>query len=264
MTTPPDLDAILQQISLAHSSPDDESLTESSIIASVSYLQHLPSEIHWLCQSSPLLPVVVQAIQLWGYGEPPARATLSKFKPVLAHALNQCPDCAVEWHTTFRRELKRVFTEVYGYDEVSTSEFYTALQEWDAKRVIEELQNALKVVERIPMAWKHVEVKGPMMEGLAAPNLLLRENVFKLWKELFDQLQKLPEDIGDKWLPGALMLIFDGNFHVRNFGERIFKARDTKISVSEFETGLDRTLTELLTRGVQKVFSPNIFLTVDQ
>src|SRR5208282_1147947 len=94
---PPNLDPLLLQISQAHTAPDDESITEATIVASVNYLEQLPPEIHWLCTSSPLLPVVVQAIQLWGYGEPPAQAALENFKPVLYAALSRCPDCAVEW-----------------------------------------------------------------------------------------------------------------------------------------------------------------------
>ena len=121
-----DLDPLLKQIVQAHASPDDESVTEAAIIASVHYLQQLPPEVHWLCNSSPLLPVVVQAIQLWGYGEPPAQATLANFKPLLSAALSRCPDCAVEWHMGLRKELKRVFTEVYSYDEGSTADFYNA------------------------------------------------------------------------------------------------------------------------------------------
>src|SRR5579871_2075488 len=94
-THPPiqDLDSIILQIDKAHANPDDESLTESAIIASVDFLQHLPTEIHWLCNNSPLLRVVVQAIQLWGYGEPPAQAALAEFKPALASALARCADC---------------------------------------------------------------------------------------------------------------------------------------------------------------------------
>src|ERR1700738_1429995 len=183
-----DLDALLNQIVHAHANPDDEAITEATIIASVSYLQQLPTEIHWLCQTSPLLPVVVQAIQLWGYGEPPAQATLAEFKPILSVALSRCPDCAVEWHVAFRKELKRVFTEMYSYDEGSTAEFYIALEEWDAARVTATLREAIKMMERIPMAWKHNEIKVPLLECLAEPGLLVREDIMRIWKELFLRL----------------------------------------------------------------------------
>src|ERR1700737_1235321 len=112
---PPGLDAILLQIHQAHESQDEEP-TSTAVIASVNYLQRLAPQIHWLCNSSPLLPVVVQAMQLWGYGEAPAQATLATFKVFLIAALARCPDCAMEWYTGCRRELKRCFAEVYLYD----------------------------------------------------------------------------------------------------------------------------------------------------
>ena len=255
MTSTPDgLDTILQHISSAHSSPDNEALTESAIIASVSYLSSLPPEIHWLCASSPLLPVVVQAIQLWGYGEPPAQATLARFQPLLAAALARCPDCAVGWHGEFRRELKRVFTEVYSYDEKSTADFYEALEEWDADRVGGALDNAIKIAERIPMAWKHVEVKGPLIECLAAPRLLLRDAVYKRWTDLYLRLEKMPVGVGDKWLPGAVVLVFDSAPRVNEFGHQLFKQRLHEIREFEFEVDLRDPLAAVIIREAQKVF----------
>ena len=248
---PRDLDPLLQQISQAHTSPDDESITAAAIIASVNFLEQLPPEIHWLCSSSPLSPVVVHAVQLWGYGEPPAQAALEKFKPALAATLSRCPDCAVEWQGRCRRELKRIFREVYLYDEGSTAEFFIALENWDAERVTEGLVNAMMVVERIPMAWKHVEVKGPLVESLAATNLLLKVGVH--WKELFGRLDKMPVGFGEKWLPGALFLIFDSDDSVRLFGEQMFRKRDRKISVSEFESDLLKPLVTLMKRGIERV-----------
>jgi hypothetical protein len=247
---PPNLDPLLLQISQAHTCPDDESITEATIIASVTYLERLPSEIHWLC-ASPLLTVVVQAIQLWGYGEPPAQAALEKFKPALSAALSRCPDCAVEWQGGCRRELKRVFKEVYSYDEGSTAEFFIALDNWDVGRVTEGLVDVRQFAERIPMAWKHVEVKGPLVESLAEANLLLR--VDKHWKELFLQLDKMPAGVGEKWLPGALTLIFDSDARVRQFGEQMFRKRDGKILISEFESDLLKPLTTLIKRSSERV-----------
>lgn len=253
MNCPPDLDLLLHQIRQAHASPDDESVTEATIIASVNYLEQLPTEIHWLCSSSPLLPVVVQATQLWGYGEPPAQAALEKFKPVLAAALSRCPDCAVEWQVTCRRELRRVFTQIYSYDEGSTAEFYVALEGWDADRVGAGLVNAMKIVERIPMAWKHIEIKGSLVECLVQPSLFLRERVYKYWRELFLKLDKMPIGVGEKWVPGALVVLFDSDTRVRQFGEQIFKKRDGKISVSEFESDFARPLLALIELETQKV-----------
>jgi len=250
---PEGLDVILQHIASAHSSPDNDSLTESAIITSVSYLSSLPPEIHWLCASSRLLPVVVQAIQLWGYGEPPAQTTLARFQPILAAALARCPDCAVEWHGGFRRELKRVFTEVYSYDEKSTADFYVALEEWDAQRVGVGLESAMKIVERIPMAWKHVEVKGPLVECLAAPKLLLREVVCRRWRDLFLRLEKMPVGVGDKWFAGAVVLVFDSDVRVREFGEQMFRKRSHKIREAEFELDLRDTIAGLIIREAQKV-----------
>jgi hypothetical protein len=248
-----DLDSLLDQIVQAHVLPDDEAITEAAIIASVSYLLQLPTEVHWLCQSSPLLPVVVQAIQLWGYGEPPAQATLAEFKPVLSAALSQCPDCAVEWHMGFRKELKRVFMEVYSYDEGSTVEFYIALDEWDATRVTKSLREAIMMAEKVPMAWKHNAVKGPLVECLAEPGLLVREGVMRSWKELFLRLEKLPAGVGDTWMPGAMMLIFDSDLRVKSLGERMFKKRDRKIRYSEFEFNLHNPLLELVHRSSEQV-----------
>jgi hypothetical protein len=261
---PLDLDPLLHQISQAHASPDDESITEAAIIASVNYLELLPTEVHWLCTSSPLLPVVVQATQLWGYGEPPAQAALEKFRPALAAALSRCPDCAVEWELGCRRELRRVFTQVYSYDEGSTTEFYIALEGWDANRVGAELANALKVVERIPMAWKHIEVRGPMVESLAQPNLLLKEGVYKLWRELYYKLDKMPAGVGEKWVPGALVLLFDSDIRVRRFGEDLFKKRNSKIGVLEFDADFGKALATLIRRESQKVGIPVTKLTLAQ
>jgi SEN1 N terminal len=259
---PPGLDLLLQQIAQAHASPDHDSLTEASIIASVDYLQQLPIELHWLCNSSPLLAVVVQAVQLWGYGEPPAQETLAKFKPILSAALSRCPDCAVEWHVAVRRELKRVFLEVYSYDEGSTGDFYVALDIWDADRVSVSLENALRMAERIPMAWKHIEVKGPIIECLADPTLLLNGLVFKRWKELFLKLDKIPAGVGEKWLPGAFVLLFDPDSRIREFGEHIFKKRKRKISDMEFDADFRKPLADLLRREVQQVSSPVILVTL--
>ena len=249
----PGLHPILQQIAKAHASPDDESLTDAAIIASVNYLQRLPPEIHWLCDSSPLIAVVVQAIQLWGYGEPPAQATLASFKPFLTAALNRCPECAVAWHVDFRKELRRVFTEVYSYDETSTAEFYIALDDWDAERVIASLDNAIKVSERLAMAWKRTEVRGPLIECLAGPGLLLRVVVLKLWKDLFLRLEKLPAGVGEKWIPGALVLLFDSDGRVRAFGQQLLKKRDHKISMLEFDSDFRKTLVTLVERESQRV-----------
>lgn len=252
-SNPPDLDPLLHQISQAHGSPDDESLTEAAIIASVGCLQNLPQEVHWLCNSSPLVTVVVQAIQLWGYGEPPAQATLAKFKPLLAKALSRCSDCAIEWHSGFRRELRRVFMEVYSYDEESTSDFYSVLEEWDGDRVQAALENALQVVERIPMPWKHIEVKCPLVECLAEPTLLLKEERFKLWKKLFWGLEKMPAGVGDRWMPGAMVLLFDSDTRIREFGQLLFKRRDKKIGSTDFDSFLRKALEILLRRDSQKV-----------
>lgn len=253
-----DLDRLLNQIAQAHANPEDEAITEAAIIASVSYLLQLPTEIHWLCQSSPLLPVVVQAIQLWGYGEPPAQATLAEFKPALSDALSRCPDCAVEWHMGFRRELKRVFTEIYSYDEESTAEFYIALQEWDATRVTTSLREAITMTERVPMAWKHNEVKGPLVECLAEPGLLVREDVMRIWKELFLRLEKMPPGVGEKWMPGAMILLFDSDLQVKSFGEQMFKKRDRKINYSEFEFNMHKPLLELMNRNSEQVTPTSI------
>jgi hypothetical protein len=249
---PANLDPILQQIVQAHASSEDEP-TSAAIIASVSYLQQLPAEIHWLCNSSPLLPVVVQAIQLWGYGEPPAQATLAAFKPVLAAAIARCPDCAVDWHRQCRRELKRVFTEVYSYDEESTSEFYAALDQWDVERLSAAFANAMDVVARIPMAWKHVEVKGPLLECLAEPELLLNDQVVRQWKGLFLSLEKMPSGFGEKWLPGAVVLLFDSDVRVRQFGEHVFKKRADKLQADEFRAHIKSPLQKIIQRESQKV-----------
>lgn len=258
---PPDLDPLLHQISQAHGSPDDESLTEAAIIASVNYLQKLPQEIHWLCNSSPLLTVVVQAIQLWGYGEPPAQATLAKFKPSLAKALARCSDCGVEWHSGFRRELRRVFMEVYSYDEESTSDFYSVLEEWDGDRVQAALENALQVIERIPMPWKHIEVKCPLVECLAEPTLLVREERLRPWKKLFLGLEKMPTGVGDKWMPGAMVLLFDSDTRIREFGQLMFKKREQKIRNAEFDSSLRKALEILVKRDSQKVSSLTSYIT---
>jgi hypothetical protein len=254
-SNPPNLDPLLHQISQAHGTPDDDSFTEAAIISSVAYLQQLPQEIHWLCNSSPLFPVVVQAIQLWGYGETPAQTTLAKFKPTLAKALSRCPDCAVVWHSEFRRELKRVFTEVYSYHEDSTVEFYIALDEWDSDRVYSALDNALQIIERIPMPWKHIGVKAPLVEGLAEPTLLLKDKLFRLWKEVYLKLEKMPSGVGDKWMPGAMVLLFDLDPRIRDFGEKMFKKRDQKIGNVEFDLYLRKALEALVVANSQKVLS---------
>lgn len=251
----PGLPTIIHQIDKAHLNPDDESLTETAIIASVDFLQHLPREIHWLCHNSPLLRVVVQAIQLWGYGEPPAQATLARFKPVLAAALGRCADCAVEWHVGFRRELQRVFQEVYSYDEISTSDFYNALDEWDQERIVAGLQKALQITEKLPMAWKHVEIKVPLVESLADANLVLKEEVYYAWKELFLRLEKLPSDVGEKFLSGGVVLLFDVDPRVRAFGEQLFKNRTQKIEATEFDFSLRKPLHELSRRLSQMVLN---------
>jgi SEN1 N terminal len=253
----PGLDRLLRQIAEAHASSEDEP-TGAAIIASVEFLSQLPTEIHWLCTGSPLLPVVVQAIQLWGYGEPPAQATLAAFKPVLAAALARCPECAVEWHGSCRRELRRVFREVYSYDEESTAEFFLALQMWDVERVNAAFDNAMDILERIPMAWKHVEVKGPLMECLGDPELLLKEDVFLSWKKLFLGLEKLPAGVGEKWLPGAFVLLFDSDERVREFGEQMLKKRNTKLRVAEFDTELKTSLSTIILRETKKVLPSHI------
>lgn len=251
----PDLELLVQKIAQAHSYPDDESITEAAIVASVDYLEQLPPEVHWLCTSSPILPVVVQAIQLWGYGEPPAQATLAKFKPTLTASLSRCPDCAVEWHLGFRKELKRVFTEVYLYDDVSTAEFYIALDQWDAERVGAGLRNAIEIVEQNSTSWRHSEVKGPLVECLADPKLLLREEVFKLWKALFAKLEKFPMGVGETWFSGALILLFDSDAHIRRFAGQMFKKRKNKINTQEFDSALREGLDITITRELQKVFT---------
>jgi hypothetical protein len=244
----PDLEPIIDQIDKAHSSPEDEALTETAILASVDYLQHLPTEIHWLCNKLRLLRVIVQAIQLWGYGEPPAQATLAKFKPVLASALGRCANCAVEWHIAFRKELQRVFKEVYSYDDSSTSEFYLALDEWDRERITTALKTALNITEKLPMAWKHNEVKVALVESLADAHLLLKDDVYYSWKELFLRLEKLPSGIGERFLPAALILVFDVDPRVRTFGEQMFKNRAQKLGTSEFEFNLRRPFQEVFSR----------------
>ena len=244
---------VLQQIAQAYASPDNEGLTEASIIASNNYLQQLPDEVHWLCNSSPLMPLVVQAVQLWGYGEAPAQEALANFKPKFAAALGRCSDCAVDWHLAVRRELRRVFQEVYIYDESSTKEFFTALAKWDVERLTLRLGDAFKAPEYIPMSWKHVEVKGPLMESLAEPDLLLNEAVFTRWKDLFLRLDKLPPGLGETWLPGAFVLLFDSHPHLRELGKQMFRKRTSKISVSEFEKDFEKPLLQLLAREFQKV-----------
>ena len=257
------LDSILQQIDKAHTNPDDEALTESAIIASVDFLQRLPTEIHWLCNSSPLLRVIVQAIQLWGYGEPPAQATLAKFKPVLANALARCADCAVEWHLSFRKELHRVFREVYSYDEISTSEFYTTLDEWDQERIIAALRHALQVTEKLPMAWKHNEVKVPLLEALADANLFLKDDIYYNWKDLFLRLEKLPSGVGDKFLPSAVVLLFDADPRLRSFSEQLFRKRSKKLGSSEFDFTVRKGFEIQLKRQSKLVISLENGLTSD-
>ena len=146
-----------------------------------------------------------------------------------------------------------MFTEVYSYDEKSTADFYVALEEWDAERVGAGLENAMKVVERIPMAWKHVEVKGPLMECLAAPKLLLRDAVYKRWRDLYLRLEKMPGGVGDKWLPGAIVLVFDSDPRIKEFGDQMFKKRSHKIRESEFGADLRDALAGLIIREAQKV-----------
>lgn len=155
----------------------------------------------------------------------------------------------------FRRELKRVFTEVYSYDEGSTADFYIALDDWDATRVAESLGVAIAMIERVPMAWKHNEVKGSLAECLAEPSLLVRERLMKMWRELFLRLEKMPTGLGDKWMPGAMVLLFDLDLQVRTFGEQIFKRRDRKVGYSEFEFNMHKPLMELIERSSEKVFT---------
>jgi DNA primase large subunit len=154
----------------------------------------------------------------------------------------------------FRKELKRVFTEVYSYDEASTADFYIALDEWDATRVSASLGEAIVMVEKVPMAWKHNEVRGPFMECLAEPSLLVRERVMTMWKELFLRLERIPTGVGDKWMPGAMVLLFDSDLRVKALGEQMFKKRDRKIGYSEFEFNLHKPLLELIERISEKVY----------
>jgi SEN1 N terminal len=233
MTSP--LPSILAQIREAHSSPDNESLTESAIISSVTHLISLPSTIHWLCHSSPYFPVLVQAIQLWGYGEPPAQATLEKFKPLLSYAINKCADCAIEWHSGFRTELRRVFREVYSYDDYSTAEFYATVEDWDRQRLVGGLRTARTVAQKLPMGWKHVEVQVPLVEGLADGMLLMKMEVLDLWREVFLSLERLPAEVGEVWLPGAVVLLFDSETRIKDFGEQMFSMLGDKLSVTDFE-----------------------------
>jgi len=155
----------------------------------------------------------------------------------------------------FRRELKRVFTEVYSYDEKSTADFYVALEEWDGQRVGVGLENAIKAVERIPMAWKHVEVRAPLVECLAAPNLLLREEVYMRWKGLFLRLERMPIGVGDRWLPGAVVLVFDSDARVKELGEQMFRERSHEIRESEFDSDLRDAIAGIVLRAAQKVLS---------
>jgi len=254
-STPPDLDLILAQIAKAHESPDDESLTESAIIASVDYLQQLPPEFHWLCSSHQLLPVVAQAAQLWGYSEPPALATLAKFKLFLERALSQCAQCAVEWHVSLRRELRRVFREIYSYDEFSTAGFYLVLDKWDQQRLLKALRYAIDNAEKLPTAWKRIEIKAPFVEAIADPNLLLKNEILELWRELFSHLQPLPPDVGDTSLPGALVLLFDSEPRISTFAEQLFKKRKEKVGSVEFDEIFRKPLAELIKRQSEKVLA---------
>jgi SEN1 N terminal len=251
---PSGLDAVLDQISQSYTSPDHEALTEASILTSLTFLQELPQEVHWLCNSSPLLPLVVQAVQLWGYGETPAQTTLSKFKPVLSAALARCSDCALEWHRAVRRELRHVFIEIYSYDEISTTEFFEALANWDVERLSAGLENALQFAERVPMGWKHNEIRSPFIECLAESSVLLNEGVLKRWKNLLRVLDKFPSGLGESWLPGALVLLFESEPRANELGKQMFKNRGSKIRVPEFETDLRKSLLQLLGREIQNVY----------
>jgi SEN1 N terminal len=257
MTDPgkaPRLPDLLTQISSAHASPDEEELTAASILSSILFLSALPPEIHWLCtqQKPSLLPVVAQAVQLWGYGEPSAQQTLATFKPLLTAALARCPACAVEWQTGLRRELTRVFA-VYSYDEDSTEGFFAELEKWDVERLVGALDRARGFVERVPMGWKHIEVRGPLVEVLAQPRLLLRKDVWEKWRELVLGFERIPAELGDKWFPGGVILVFDEDERIVGIGEKMFKTRDAKIGTKEFETEILKPLSKIVASLSQQV-----------
>ena len=253
---PPDLQPLLSQISSAHAAPDDDSLTADTILSSIAFLSTLPPEIHWLCNSSPLLPVVAQAVQIWGYGEPVAQQTLSAFKPVLTAALGRCAGCGMEWQRALRRELNQAFS-TYSYDESSTAEFFAELENWDVERLGGALTNGREFVAKIPMGWKHVEVWGPVVECLAQPRLLLRPDVYSKWKGLVLGFERVPRELGEEWFPGAVVLIFDLDERIVGIGENMFKKREEKIASSEFETELFKPLSALVTNLSQRVRKPS-------
>ena len=242
---PPDLQPLLSQISAARAAPDDDSLTADSILSSIAFLSTLSPEIHWLCNSSPLLPVVAQAVQIWGYGEPVAQQTLSAFKPVLTAALGRCAGCGMEWQRALRRELNQAFS-TYSYDESSTAEFFAELENWDVERLGGALTNGREFVAKIPMGWKHVEVWGPVVECLAQPRLLLRPDVYSKWKGLVLGFERVPRELSEEWLPGAVVLIFDWDERIVDIGENMFKRREAKISSSDFETEIFKPLSALV------------------
>ena len=251
----PNLQHLLSQISAAHAAPDDDSLTADSILSSVTFLSALSPEIHWLCTTSPLLPIVAQAVQLWGYGEPAAQQTLSAFKPVLTAALSRCAACAVEWQRALRWELKRVFS-VYSYDESSTAGFFAELENWDVERLGGVLTEGRKFVEKIPMGWKHVEVWGPVVECLAQPRLLLRPEVYSKWKNLVSGFERVPQGLSEEWFPGAVVLIFDLDEQIVGIGENMFTKREAKIASNEFETEIFKPLSALVTNLSHQVRKP--------
>lgn len=253
----PRLPDLLTQICAAHASPDEEELTASSILSSILLLSALPPEIHWLCtqQKPSLLPVVAQAVQLWGYGEPAAQQTLATFKPLLTAALGRCPGCAVEWQTSLRRELMRVFA-VYSYDEESTEGFFADMEKWDIERLVGALERAQGFAARIPMGWKHVEIRGPLLEILAQPRLLLRKEVLGKWKEVVLGFDRVPAEFVERWFPGGISLVFDEDERIVGIGEKMFKKRDAKIGTTEFETEILKPLSNVVGSLSQQVRLP--------
>jgi hypothetical protein len=252
----PSLAPLLSQISAAHALPDDELLTEDAILSSITFLSSLPPEIHWLCTttiaSPSLIPVVAQAVQLWGYGEPAAQTKLATFKPIFTATLARCAGCAVEWQTSLRRELKRALSDVYSYDKTSTEGFFVELENWDVERLGAALNKAEEFVGIVPMGWKHGEVRVPVIECLAQPRLLLREKLLREWKVVVLGLERVPLELMEKWFPGAIFLIFDADERIMEIGEKMFRKRDTKISSDEFESEIFKPLLELVTNLSQQ------------
>ena len=95
------------------------------------------------------------------------------------------------------------------------------------------------------------------------PRQFYSSRLDKHWKELFLKLDKMPAGVGDKWLPGALVLIFDSDVRVRQFGEQMFRKRDGKILVSEFESDLSKPLMILIKRESEKACLTVTRLTLD-